>query len=334
MMTSFNFKNHLFAGNIHRCALLFWDNTTFSVVRANQTSKLKPNVRKFTSSPFVCVDEDLEQGLDPYSTYLDSPIESDVEESSSALAEKYIGDPSGLMQEQTNKMESLTEKSKLFISEILHDRELERSKLQASELEGFDQDTREIINEEGNLYKSELNLIATITDDAIDLNNGRSRSHDSDYESDYESVTSENRVNGELGSLDSNTAELENDHTRFITNALERLESNYANTTLDTENDTSCIEPASNVPTNTSVEAGPSNFSPAIKDSEVIAGSSKKRKLDDTEMEIPAKKVKVDNSGVETNDTLEDLPSNNQSPLDYVLEKQQSDPYDFNDDID
>ena len=125
-----------------------------------------------------------------------------------------------------------------------------------------------------------------------------------------------------------------NDHSRFIYNALQNLPSNYANSTLDAENDTSRAEPSKNAQTNFSVEAGASNFNRGIKDLEGIADSSKKRKPDDTEVESPAKKVKVNNSVVDCNNTPDNIYSNNQSPLDYVLEKQQSDPYDFTDDID
>lgn len=290
--------------------------------------------RTFASSTFFCVGDNLEKSLDPYSSYAESPIESDVEGSTDKLADKYISNPSGLISEQTNKMERLTEKSKIFISELLQDRGLERSNLQASELEPFDKETRKLIDYEGELCKDELNRIAIIRDDALDLIDGRSRSHDSDYSSDYESDTSVSRIQGEYSSLDSNTREIQNDHSRFIYNALQNLPSNYANSTLDTENDTSRAEPSKNAQTNFEVEAGASNFNRAIKDFEGIADSSKKRRHDDTEVESPAKKVKVDNSVVDCNKTPDNISSNNQTPLDYVLEKQQSDPYDFTDDID
>jgi hypothetical protein len=290
--------------------------------------------RTFASSPFFCVGENLDPSLDPYSTYGDSPIESEVEGSSHELADKYIGNPSGLISEQTNKMECLTEKSKIFISELLQDRSLERSNLQANELEQYDKDTRKLIQYEEELCKDELNRIAIIRDDALDLIDGASKSNGSDYSSDYESVTSESRIQGEYANLDSNTREIQNDHSRFIYNALQNLPSNYANSTLDAENDTSRAEPSFNAQTNFSVEAGASNFNRAIKDFEGIAESSKKRKHEDTEVESPAKKVKVDNYVVDCNNTPKNISSNNQSPLDYVLEKQQSDPYDFTDDID
>lgn len=66
--------------------------------------------RTFASSPFFCVDNNLEQSLDPYSTYADSPIGSDVEGSTDKLADKYIGNPSGLISEQTNKNGTLNRK--------------------------------------------------------------------------------------------------------------------------------------------------------------------------------------------------------------------------------
>lgn len=290
--------------------------------------------RKFTSSPYYFVNEDLEQGVDPYSTYGQSPIGSDVEESTEKLADKYIGNPSGLISEQTGKMESLSEKSKIFISELLQDRGLERSKLQPSELEPFDKETKEIIDGEGELSKSELNRIASIRDDALDLIAGRSRSHDSDYESDYESDTSVNRIQDEYSNLDSNTAEIINDHSRFIHSALQSLAYNYANDTLDPQNFNSAGEPSSTVETNTTVEAGPSNFNPAISDYDGITGPSKKRKREDTEVEISAKKPKVGDSTMDVDNAPSNIPSNNQSPLDYVLEKQQCDLYDISDDID
>ena len=191
-----------------------------------------------------------------------------------------------------------------------------------------------MIHDEEELCKDELNRIAIIRDDGLDLIDGRSRSYDSDYSSDYESVTSESRIQGEDANLDSNTREIQNDHSRFIYNALQNLPSNYANSTLDAENDTSRAEPSKNAQTNFLVKARALNFNRGIKDLEGIADSSKKRKPDDTEVESPAKKVKVDNSVVDCNNTPDNISSNNQSPLDYVLEKQQSDPYDFTDDID
>lgn len=289
--------------------------------------------RNFSSSPYHFVNEDLEQGVDPYSTYGQSPIGSDVEGSTEKLADKYNGNPSGLISEQTGKMESLSEKSKIFISELMQDRGLERSKLQPSELEPFDMETKELINGEGELSKSELNSIAAIRDDALDLIAGRSRSQDSDYESDYESDTSVERIQGEYSNLDSNTAEIINDHSRFIHSALQNLPYNYANATLDPQNFTSPGQPCSTVETNSSVEAGPSNFNPGIIDSDGITGSSKKRKREDTDVEISAKNPKVGDSTY-VNNAPANIPSNNQSPLDYVLEKQQCEPYDVSDDID
>ena len=332
-------KNQL-VRNFATKRLLFGENKTHLNVRLRELN-FEINLqntfilnRKFTSSAPLCVNEDLEKALDPYSTYAESPIESDVEGSTDKLADKFLGNPSGLIAEQTNKMESLTEKSKLFISELLQDRGLERSNLETSELEPFDKATRELIDDEGVLYQSELNRIATIRDDALDLINGRRRSHDSDYESDYESDSSLSRIQGEYANLDSNTREIENDHSRFISKALQNLPSNYANTTLDTGNHTSRDEPTSNVETNSTVDAGSSNFKEGINDLEGVTGKNLKRNREDSEVESPAKKLKVDNSGMDTNNTPDNIPSNTQSPLDYVLEKQQSDPFDFSDDID
>jgi len=68
----------------------------------------------------------------------------------------------------------------------------------------------------------------------------RSRSHDSYYKSDYESDSSVIIIQRQYANLDSNTAEIKIDHSRFIYNALYNLSYNYANTTLKTENDSSC----------------------------------------------------------------------------------------------
>ena len=66
-----------------------------------------------------------------------------------------------------------------------------------------------MIHNKEELYKDELNRIAIIRDDGLDLIDGRSRSYDSDYSSDYESVTSESRIQGEDANLDSNTREIQ-----------------------------------------------------------------------------------------------------------------------------
>lgn len=51
-------------------------------------------------------------------------------------------------------------------------------------------------------------------------------------------------------------------------------------------------------------------------------------------MGSPAKKVKVDNSDMVSNNTPDNISSNNPSFLIYVLEKQQFDPYEFSHDTD
>jgi len=301
-------------------SLLLGDNNNFRREIRKCNFALKNQMvfkRNFSSSRFFEVDSYTEKDLDPYSTYAESPIDSDVEGSTDQLAEKYIGNPSGLISEQTNKMESISKKSKLFISEVLQDRVLERSNLQPSDLKTFDEETRNLIKDEGVLCKDELARVATIRDDALDLINGRNKSYASDYESDYESDTSVNRIRGEYSNLDNNTSEIKNDHQKFISDALKNLPSNLDNITFESGNDTSHIEPSSNVKTDFSVEAG----------------SGKKRDRDDGETDLPAKRVKVDSTNMVSNNTPDNIPSQNKSPLDYVIEKQQCDPYDFTDDM-
>jgi len=124
-------------------------------------------------------------------------------------------------------------------------------------LEIFDKETKKLINDEGKLYKGELNKVATIRDDALDLMAIRSTSHDSDYKSDYESDSSVIIIQRQYANFDSKPAKIKIYHSRFICNALYNLSYNYANTTLKTENDSSCDEAFSNVQTKYTVEAGP-----------------------------------------------------------------------------
>lgn len=264
--------------------------------------------RKFSYSSSLCTGKD----LDPYSTYGESPIESDVEGSTQDLAARFTGDPSGLISEQTRKMESITEKSKLYIDELVQDRNMERSSLQDSELQEFDKNTKELVKEAELIYKDDLTTVAMIRDDALDLIDGQGRKHNSDYDSDYDSDTSVNRIQSQYANLDSDTVSLQNNHNNFIYNTLQNI--------------------PSNVNTHSSIEAGPSNLNPGINELHSLDATSKKRKHEDTDLESSAKITKMDNTMV--SNKPQDLPVNNKSPLDYVLEKQMSDPYDFNDDID
>lgn len=326
--------------------------------------------RNFSTSPRFYIQDDPDNNPDttdnnPHSPDLErdanntseqSPIESDVEESSAQLAEEFKHRPTQLIDRQTEKMSVLSEKSQTYLKEIMEDRAKERAEVPDDELENFDRQTKEIVQDEGEMFERDINTIARIRDDALDLLDN-TKLENSDYDSDYESQTSQDKYNH----LDNSDRNFKDDHNRFIQSILGTVADTDSNAEEFSDNSgENSDDESSDINIDPPVEAGPSNYweeTPVIEtghsskrkrdDSE--DESSHKRKRDDSEDEISLKRKREDSEDESSHkkpkledfkDSPKDVDSDNnqsqdkRSPLDYVLDKQQSEPYDFTDDLD
>jgi hypothetical protein len=291
---------------------------------------------------------------DPYKTYGESPIPSDIEESTSELALRFASNKSGFIEYQKNKMIDLLKKSQAYIAELISDRLEERATIQEStELKDFDSKTVEHIELEKETSIEELLALAMVRDTTLDL---IGKAHEgSDYDSDYESVSSRNRLDQEYNNFDSNDETQKLEHIAWINDRLATLPRSDSVSEDSGSDDPVSEDPVSDDPvfsdmgseesilerasSNTGVvEAGSNNNSKNTEVDTIVASSSKrKRELSDSngDESIVTKKPRLDPSIESPGDTapVENRPVDNRSPLDYVLDLQQSEPYDFTDDI-
>jgi len=223
-----------------------------------------------------------------------------VEESTTRLAEEFKGKPSQFIKRQEDKMETILEQSKTNLQKIVEDRTNARPNVGVSSLEQYDNETKKMLDDENGNYNHKIEMVTSVRDTVLDLTDGlHENSPGSDFESDYDSPTSQTRIDAEYNDLDQKDAERLEYHKTFTDNL--KFINNSGNQDLTIQSDTSFNQP--------------------------LEGSSKKRKHEQSDSEEAVTNLpKIPKTEASSSD--------NRSPLDYVLDKQQSEGLDFTDDVD
>ena len=200
---------------------------------------------------------------DPFTSYGDSPIPADVEGSTADLIETYHARQSDLITDKKAELLHHSEKSKMYLSELINDRDLDRSNLEGEDLKNYDRETRGLIKDESAAVQTELQTIIVTRDDVLSALNFTRRYSGSEYDSDYVSVTSKNRLNAEFNAIDAEDDQVKQNHNEFAESLLQRYPS------VDSENENNSSELSSDSPKSenestsnepVAVEAGPSNY--------------------------------------------------------------------------
>jgi len=337
-------KNSLFVyrARVSNITICYRSLTSFPIFLVEKRSSNNSNVqdnREVRNNTSIIQEE---PRVDPYKTYNASPIPGDVGESTELLSEEFKARPSEFINRQTGQMESSCEKSKLYLSELLSDRAEERDNLEVRDLRDYDKETKSLIEDEISAIHRELDTIKQTRDDVLDIIDGTRQHSGSNYDSDYVSVTSQNRLDNEYNNLDPRDREIKEDHKTFTDNILQGLpimdtddESNSSE--VDVSSVSSEAE-SSNKSNQDIPETGASNYINDLSVDSTVATSSK-RTLEDSESEDsnPNKKARLEGGSEHISDNVEtrnNEPQDNLSPLDYVLDQQQFGPYDVSDDMD
>lgn len=264
----------------------------------------------------------------PFKTYRESPI-LEIDQSTSNLASEFRSNQSGLIERKNNKMEKLVDKSKNYVTELLCDRKSDRSNIDPSDHKAFDKETRKLVKDREDLCSINLQTIYT-RDDALDLINPNHAG--SDYDSDYVFVKSQNRIDQEYNNLGPFENNLLATHRGFICDVLETLPFTDSDSESSNSDDSQGYECEVSYP-GLGV-AGPSNYNNPWVDP-FVANSNKRSRGDCEESEVNdlviTKKSKLEQPSTESPDKKD---SDNMRRLDYVLDKQLSEPYDFTDYLD
>jgi len=248
----------------------------------------------------------------------DSPNPEDTE-SSAALARTFNNRARDLILHVEQLMQDKTEQCEEYINQFVQERNEDRSLIEESELMDYDEVTRREVGIQRDLCHRELNDLAVARDDALDLMDHHSQSSVSDYGSDSGEDT---RV---YNNIDNNEGNIRQSLNTEIDNITQRLETVGGDlNSLESRQINNSSNPASeNVQLDSQLASDLSNILPGDN----TGDNSKKRKRSDSLDEGENKKRKLDDSSERSGE------SDNQSPLDYVLDKQQSEMMDITDDI-
>ena len=349
--------------------------------------------RPFSCSSILCADRNQRNNnVNPNATiYGDS-------ESSFYLANRFSSTPKDLMKHQEKKLDETVEKSERYITEVCRDRARQRRDLPTQDLEKFDQETRELVEEEHTMCDADLDEIAGVRDDALDYNSEVASTPPSNIGSDPESVESLEERLQNVNAVDELRKQR---HAEFVSRALERIGRQDENSVIsdDSSDDSSDelgsgdegysstdnpissenvsqAETNSSAPNSSDVESTYSeqsssdvestdseqnssnvelteranNVQPTVSEQSANdvqptvneQSSSNKRKHENLDDETSNKRIKHDESRVQSesstannsNNSKDNIPGNSESPIDYILAKQQSEPYDPFDDLD
>jgi hypothetical protein len=268
------------------------------------------------------------------------------------LAEKFNKNAVGLIEDQNGIMDIKIKESRQYIKEVCEDRAIERSTLPNHALAAFDKETLELIESEAFQCDQDLDHIAGNRDDALDTMQHRatpaSSFSASNLGSSIGSNTTEDALDNAFANIDTTDAARKNEHALYIAKAIDYINGLPENELLldpnlntneqlvVSQSDNSDGSSPNSV-TEAQVEANAlnsTNVRPTVEISPEQS-SSNKRKYEDLDDKTDNKKVKLDypleKSSYSTTDRT--IGEDNKSPMDFVLDKQQSEPYDFTDDI-
>jgi hypothetical protein len=211
--------------------------------------------------------------------------------------------------DQNAKIKSLFEESQRSASELLSERITRRPHVDPQNWPHFDQETRRQIKDEGSQFKEDFAKITGVRDDVLDTIGGERQDNSHFHSQLMEAIRS-------VETSDASTKREYNNFIDTILNSIPELES--PSESSDNSNFDSDSYSGSESDIEKKAEKNPSLGVTGAPSSDPIPGPSSGATT------VSSNKRKADEADLDEGD----------SALDYVLKKQQSEPFDPTDDID